>query len=180
VITCCSFCPLLQVRGGNRIICPRVAAAIPLAWVQERRCDAHRRLSSLFRRSYICSQLEFGIQCMIKRSACSRGSQQRHTGFWLIEDLQGWATNITKIKGLQALLRERAGHRPYRIIRITGSSAPDIGSYIAKHDNKSACKLVIIVTLTSINARLRSPFSASMFHLPSSPSNRGNCYAWKA
>lgn len=37
---------------------------------------------------------------------------------------------------------------------IIGSSVPDIGSYIAKHDNKSACKLVLMVAVNSINARL--------------------------
>ena len=35
-----------------------------------------------------------------------------------------------------------------------GSSAPNVGSYIAKHDNKSACKLAATVAKNTFDANL--------------------------
>ena|SRR6266446_6636974 len=43
----------------------------------------------------------------------------------------------------------------------SGSSAPDIGSYIAKHDNKSACKLADSVAVNPIDARLQGSMKSS-------------------
>src|SRR5882724_2387829 len=80
---------------------------------------------------------------MTTRLACSRAAPRHHIEFLPRGEREGSTTQITK--GKEAYRHSYASHRPWANMLqswIIGSSVPDFGSYTAKHDNKSACKLM--------------------------------------